>query len=71
MTIIIIAVIVGTFAAGLWAGYWIALRQARREFSDVLERVEPGPRTPGQPTNIDAPPSRVTEPKRRPGHFMS
>lgn len=71
MIIILTAVWVLGVGCGLWLGYAVAIRQTRREYADVLERIEPPSRTPGQPTNIDGPSARVTEPKRRPGHFMS
>lgn len=71
MIITYIAVGVLGVAIGLWLGYAIAIRQAREEYADTLERIDPSSRTPGLPTNLDAEPSRVTEPKRRPGHFMS
>jgi hypothetical protein len=66
---------VGVSCGALLAGYALGWRQGaqrtQERLSDLIERIEPNPRTPGQPTNTDAPPSRVTEPKRRPGHFMS
>jgi hypothetical protein len=71
MIIVLIAVGVLGVACGMWLGYAIAIRQTREEYADVLERLDPPARTPGQPTNIDAPAARVTEAKRRPGHFMS
>lgn len=71
MAAIVVAAIILVFAVGLWLGFWIGVQQTREQYRDRLERIEPPPRTPGQPTNRDAPPSRVTEPKRRPGHFMS
>lgn len=71
MYIILIIVGVLAIAAAYWAGYQRGLRQASARYAEDLVRIEPPSRTPGQPTNLAGDPARVTEPKRRPGHFMS
>jgi hypothetical protein len=52
-------------AMGLGVGMRIGRAQTAREYDDVLERIEPSPRTPGQPTNLGEPFSRVTNTRWR------
>lgn len=59
---------IGISTAAYWIGYrtgvrWEARRQA--EERERMSRIEPPERTPGQPTNLDAPPSVVRSPRIR------
>lgn len=54
---------------GAGAGYWLGYRQgveaATADWSERMTRLEPPPRSAGQPTNVDGPPSRVSSPRIR------
>lgn len=54
---------------GLAIGYLIGFRrgraQAAQDYADTLEHIQPSSRTPGQPTNIEGRPARVTSPRWR------
>lgn len=71
MTLWVLMYVFGLFlgvGVAYWAGYQIANRQLSyrvEEQVDRMYRIEPPERTPGQPTNMNAAPSRVRKSRYR------